>query len=104
MFTRNKELHMVNLADYLLMRTGGPPVYAVKVGIPDLGRTHVHLNINQQHVEKFLDHMEEALHDCRFDFKDEYVGPLMDFFRYQATLIILYKRKHEEIIGRSSLF
>eukprot|EP01033_Poteriospumella_lacustris_P016874 gene16874-12079_t len=28
MFMKNKELHMVNFADYLLMRTGGPPVYA----------------------------------------------------------------------------
>lgn len=95
---------MVNFADYLLMRTGGPPVYAVRVGIPDIGRSHAHLDINERQVEKFLDHMEEALHDCRFDFKDEHVMPLMDFFRYQATLILVYRRRRDEFIRRSSLF
>lgn len=79
-------------------------MYAIRVGIPDIGRAHAHLNITESYTEKFLDHMEEALHDCRFDFKDEYVMPLMDFFRYQATLILVYKRRREEIINRSSLF
>jgi truncated hemoglobin YjbI len=104
MFRQNKELHMLSMAEYLLMRTGGPPVYAVRIGIPDLGRSHANLNITEKQIEKFIDHMEEAFHDCRYDFRDEYVAPILDFLRYQATLIMVYKRKQSEIVARGSLF
>lgn len=104
MFRQNKELHMLSMAEYLLMRTGGPPVYAVRIGIPDLGKSHANLDITEKQIEKFMDHMEEAFHDCRYDFRDEYVAPILDFLRYQATLIMVYKRKQSEIVARGSLF
>lgn len=104
MHSKAQELQILNLSEYLAMRTGGSPYYAVRQGVPDLGHIHAHLNITEKHIEKWLDHMEEAFHDCRHDFREADVQPILDFLRFQAFFIITYRKRRDEFIARSSNF
>lgn len=95
---------MLNLADYLAQRTGGSTYYTIRQGVPDLSVKHCQFPIDERIAEKWLDHMENALHDCRVDFRDDEQAGLLDFMRYQAYAIILFSRKSKEFADRGSLF
>jgi truncated hemoglobin YjbI len=98
------QVHVINLAEYLYQRSGGNPFYAIRQGIPDLGRIHSHLKFTEKEIEKWLDLMEDALYDFR-DIITEHEGQvLLDFMRFQAYYFLTYRRKTEEFMKRSTLF
>jgi truncated hemoglobin YjbI len=102
----HNELLIKSLADFLIQRGGGSVRGGndSSYGLLPLSEKHSHLIIDEILAEEWLKLMEETLNDGKSSFNEKQKRILLNFMRYSAFEMIVWKKYKDNIVQQSSLF
>lgn len=83
---RDQDEAAENLADFLVQRMGGLPLFNAKKGPSALIGRHLTYDLTEAHAVRWLEHMEAAIDEVPAIDSDS-AAVLMDYFRYTAHFI-----------------
>ena len=82
-----------NMYEYLIERLGGPKYYSTRKGTPALFHRHHHVKFNEEHLNKWLDLMGDAIRSIPDIIDEVSCDILLKYFRYTAHTILLYHKE-----------
>lgn len=89
LFEKEKEESIQDLSDYILQRIGGKQNYSERKGLPSLICRHANVKFTEAAVERWLEHMSDALDDMDREISEKETEMLTNFFRHTAYMILL---------------
>ena len=97
-------MHIQNLAEYLIQRTGGESLYANRVGINTLHYKHAQLPLTIELANSWIDHMEDALDDIRREINSQHRHALLDFMHFTVYYFVVCSQYYHELKNKRGSF